>query len=716
MKKIILFLFACLLCNGFLSAQEKMVIYHGGTVLQSPAIADVDSVKFHTVTSVFYLNTGNFQIPISDIDSITFETTSTGNIVYITYNGSNAPTVINPYAGNGVDISISDNHVTVAATSGIDNIEYRLSGTTQNGSLTLSSDKAVLISLSNVDLTNPSGSAINITNNVAATIQLPDASINQLSDGTSSTKNATILSKGALVFDGTGILNISGYKKHAISSDKTIKVLHGNIYILQSANDGFHSEGFSMDSGNLDIQNTLGDGIDAGGEKSEINNGTINIVSTADDVKGIKGDGGLTVNGGTINMTISGAQSKGFSTKANAVFNGGNSTIVTSGAAVLTSSGSGYDPSYCTAIKADGDITINNGTINIESKSTSDGGKGLSADGNITINNGNITITTAGDGKTYTNESGVADSYTACCIKADLNISLLGGSIICKSTGKGGKGISADGELILGISGAADENLILNVTTSGERFLVSGSGQSADYANPKAVKSLGNMTVNSGTITISCTQSQEGGEGLESKATLTINGGTLEISAYDDCINAANHIAINGGNAYVVSRGNDGIDSNGTLAITGGFTISCGTRSPEEGFDCDNNPFKITGGVAIGTGGATSNPTASVCTQPTIKYGSATPGNAICIKNSSGEAILMYQLPTYTGTGGGGPGGGTQMTLLFTDPKFTNGSYTLQYGGTISGGTTVHGYNTGGTYSGGSTKNFTISSMLTTIN
>lgn len=92
----------------------------------------------------------------------------------------------------------------------------------------------------------------------------------------------------------------------------------------------------------------------------------------------------------------------------------------------------------------------------------------------------------------------------------------------------------------------------------------------------------------------------EGSEGIESKSVLTVNEGTVAALCYDDCMNASNSIVLNGGNIYCYSSGNDGIDSNGTLTITGGVIVSSGTTSPEDGFDCDQNTFKITGGDCSG--------------------------------------------------------------------------------------------------------------------
>lgn len=725
MRKYIVMICISLFATSFLSAQQRIVIHNGQNIMYESTINEIDSIKFKNTSSIFNFKSGaNMSIPISSIDSITFSDATinaSDYIVYIIYEDDSVR-IINPLENQGISVIASQFNVTVTANSGIENVEYDVSGTSTDGSLSISSDKSILLTFNNLSLACQSGTPISITNDITTTVQL--IGTNEISDSQNG-KSATLLSTGDFIFKGSGQLNISGHKKHTISSDKTITVESGTLIIPQSASDGFHCEGFVMNGGFIDITLPQGDGIDAGGGTATINNGIIQITSDAADVKGIKSDDILTINGGTITMNIAGAQSKGLSGKDDFVMNGGNISIITSGITVLETLGSGYDPSYCTAIKTKGDVIINAGTLSIESQSTSDGGKGISADGDIFIYDGYITISTAGTGKTYTDENGAKDSYTSSCIKSDGNISLLGGTINCTSTGGGGKGISADGYLSIGYANADNENLILNVNTSGERFYVSGQGDNADYANPKAVKCEDDMVVNSGIITIRCTQSDEGGEGLESKDTMIINGGIIDIEAHDDCINASNHILIAGGSIHCTSSGNDAIDCNGTLSISGGLIIANGDRQPEGGIDCDQSRFAITGGTIIGTGGSTSNPTANASSQYSIIYNNATAGNAICIKNANNEIILLFQLPTYlsSGNGQGGPGGpggpgnnSNSMTVLLSDPALTTGSYTLYYGGTISGGTSFNGYNTGGTYSGGSSKNVNISNKVTTVN
>ena len=508
---------------------------------------------------------------------------------------------------------------------------------------------------------------------------------------------------------GTLGMNVTGNDCKGLKGDNNI-VISGGTINLQMAGQG--SNGISSDtditiSGNADIT----------------------IVSSSYDGKCFKSDGTFHMTGGSIDLTHSGDISKGIKTVGQISITGGTIDITSSGSTVLETVSNQNVPAYCSAIKCDTDINIIGGDFTITLPTSNHGGKGISADGSITIDGGTFTITTQGNGASYTVSGNTKDAYTSACLRSDGNMSILSGSLTLSSSGTGGKGINVGDDshttstLTLGTAGASNDLLTLNVTTSGERITVSSGGGGpwggGDYANPKGVKSRGNLTINSGNITVHCTQTQnEGGECIESKATLTINGGNIEAySVKDDAVNAAQNLTINGGTYYAHSDNNDGTDSNGTLFLNGGLNISNGARQPEEGFDCDNNQFKITGGTSIGTGGATSNPTTNVCTQPSLKINTQS-GYAIQILKSNGTVICTYQCPTLSGGGGGGwPGGGSGLVMLFTDPQLQTGqSYTVKYGGTISGGTNWNGYYTGNvTYSGGQSTTVNVNSMVTTV-
>lgn len=698
--------FVALQANG----QNIMTIHNGSEILYQNSMSSVDSLKFASSNAMIfqYQQVNGFEIPISDIDSITF-TNSSANKIYIIYNGTDAATIINPYSDAGVTIEATNGHVTATSTSAITDLEYNILGTTNDGSLTLTSNQPVRLIMGGADITNPSGSAITIQGETSTvnTMYLVGELTTKLSNGSSSTTNGTLLTIPSLAIDGTGTLQVTSEKKHAIySAAGTLTLKNGNISITSAASDAIHVADYTQEDGTVTLTAT-GDGIDVD-NIININGGTVNITAATEDTKGMKGTT-VNIGGGTVEIVASGDQSKGIKSSADVNITGGTVNITASGNVVLEALTVGVDPSYCSGIKTDGNFVMNDGELTVNCTSANNGGKGISSDGDITLNGGTVNITTNGNGATYTNESNEPDSYSSCGIKSDANIYLNQGNITCISTGTAGKGISADGVLTLGEANADNSLLILNVTTSGTNFLVSGWGNNADYANPKAVKSTGNLTVHSGTITIKSTG--EGGEGLESKKNLTIAGGEIDITTIDDCINASTSITISGGTHSFVSSNNDAIDSNGTMNISGGLTIAHGAGVPECGIDCDQNTFAITGGIAVGTGGSTSLPTASASSQNSLRISVAS-GSAICIKNSGGTILLMMKLPTISS-----PGGGGRMVVLYTNPELTNGTYTIQYGGTISGGTATNGYyTTHGTYSGGSSNSFSVSGRLTNVN
>ena len=657
----------------------------------------------------------------------------------------------------------------VDGASGTQNGAFYLAGslTTANGFGTLAltgNTKHALSAAGTVTLTNGTLRVNNANGDGihAATVNVSGTSnvnvVGSASDGIDASGNVSI-SGGSLNITSTGEdvkgikatgniiisggtigVNVSGYNSKAISATNSMTVSGGSFNITTTGEEDkcFTSNGDITFSGGVAVMNISG--ANANGISSDVSvqiqdDADITIVSSSQDGKCIKSDGTLTIDGGTISINHSGAISKGLKSVGLLSMNGGIVDITSSGATVIETVNSQNVPSYCTAIKGDADISISGGSLTINLPTTNNGGKGISADGNITINGGIFDIETHGAGAAYTVSGSTKDSYTSSCIKCNGNLSILAGDLTCSSTGAGGKGITCDGNMVLGTNGGSDTGLILGVTTSGARITVSqgsswgggpGGEDGSEYANPKGIKSAGTMTINSGTISVYCSQSSsEGGECIESKSNMTINGGVIDAySVYDDAINASKldngstSLTINGGMVYAHTDHNDAIDSNGTLEINGGVVIANGSSQPECGFDCDQNQFKVTGGYMFGTGGDTSNPTTNVCTQPSLKITTKS-DCAIQVLNASGTVIATYRCPTLSGGGGWGPGGGNSgsVVLLLTSPGIVYGqNCTVKYGGTISGGTNWNGYYTGNvTYSGGQTTTVNVNSMLKTV-
>lgn len=361
-----------------------------------------------------------------------------------------------------------------------------------------------------------------------------------------------------------------------------------------------------------------------------------------------------------------------------------NDKIVMNGGLVkLTPSGDGMD---C----EDGSIDIRGGLL--KANITGAASKAVKAETDITVAGGQLLLLTSGDAEYDSTDKDLSSSAGMKC-GGDLTIS--DASVSIKSTGAAGKGINCDGKLTLSAS-------TVKIVTTGQQY-VYGSLDSS----PKGIKADGDLTVESGTVQVRTTGG-EGSEGIESKSTLMINGGNICVYAYDDCLNATNNITINNGNVYCYSSGNDGIDSNGTLTITGGMVVASGTTVPEDGFDCDQNTFKITGGTILGIGGSTSTPTSNACTQRAVIYGgSGTSGTLLSIISADGTHLMSYTIPrTYN-----------QMTLLFSSPSLTSGTnYSIYTGGSVDGGTSFYGLTVGANYSAGtSVSSFTTTDMVTTI-
>ena len=752
MRKSLIIIALLLGCISLNAQEYHMKVFNTAFILYDKDVSTIEEFRFNGEHMFINDDNGGSTLNIRDIDSIVFrqESPHTGDTIYITYNG-NSVTVDNPFADDGVQIHTDGAFVDVESWRM--DVPYVVSGSSDNGRLIYYSMTPFHLTLDNLSLSNPSTVAIAMGVYVPVTLRLKGTST--LADGANGPQVGTMDMPCELTVNGTGTLQITGNAKHAMNIEGPITINSGTIRILGSDSDGIHgSSNLTWNGGTLDIVSAGSDGLDISGNVT-IQNGDLSINTTAETQRGIKVSGVFTMNDGSLNINTSGTDSKGIKADNLVYINGGNLTIVnsgdmskgikadndinitggiinitSSGSTVLESVNNQNVPAYCTAIKCDTDINITGGDFTITLPTSNHGGKGISADGNLTIDGATMTITTQGDGATYTVSGSTKDAYTSACLRSDGNMSILSGNITLNSSGTGGKGINVGDDshttstLTLGTTGGNDDDLILNVTTSGERITISsgggggwppGPGQGGDYANPKGIKSRGNLTINSGTVTVNCTQNNEGGECIESKATLTINGGNIETySKTDDPINAAQNLTINGGTIYSHSDNNDGIDSNGTLFLNGGFAIANGARQPEEGFDCDNNQFKITGGTHIGTGGATSNPTQNVCTQPTLKINTQ-PGYAIQVLKSDGTVICTYQCPTFTGGGGGG--WGNNMVMLFTDPQLQTGqTYIVRYGGTISDGTNWNGYYTGNvTYTGGQSTNVNVNSMYTTV-
>jgi hypothetical protein len=742
MKKYFLLL-SLLTFGSFLSAQEKLYIHLSDKMTLGALVSETDSIYFSNDGSITYFRIGDTlaQYPTQSIDSLTFGENS--NTIYVTYNETQV-SVINPLAFEGVNVTKSGADVTVNSSTDVQDINYSLSGTTTNGSFKTYSLKRYNLFLNGVHITNPDGPAINIQSKKKTSVEFVEGTSNSLADGlvyaaapigsngVEEDQDGAFFSEAKLVFSGNGSLTVegNGTAKHALCSDDLIQITGGNITITKALKDGIHAnDGLEISGGSVNVT-ANGDAIDADQAYILISGGNITTTNPVADVKGITCDSTLVISGAILNLTVSGDQSKAIKSGKTMTLSGGTITIHTSGNAVLIAYGSGFNPSYCAAIKCDSTIHIDGSNITIVSSGKA--AKSISSDKDIEMTYGTLNITNSGTGTKYTNSLGQADAYIATCLKADGNITLTGGSITTSSSGSAGKGISADGKLTLGSSTLTPT---ISITTTGAKVLVSGSGNNAVYAEAKAISCNNDITIENGTINIASADDgiksstaitinngnvniNNSIEGIEAPF-ITVNGGNVSIKSSDDCFNATfgnggetndgSLLKVNQGYVVVNTTGGDGLDSNGNIIVNGGTTIVHGPPSaPEVGMDY-NGYCNINGGFLImsGTNSNMTQAPSATSTQYSIlaKSNSMLSASTLFhIQNSANTDIVTFQpIRNY-------------YSIVFSSNALINGgTYSIYTGGSCSG-TVSNGLYSGGVYSGGTLKKtFTINSIVTNV-
>lgn len=648
------------------------VHYAGNIIFQTPAHT-LDSIKYTNDNYLtFYYSDATWSRQVAMMDSLTFAMTDEGDTTIITdttvvdtvgmvnivWNGTTV-TVTNPHPSDSINITTNGGHVTVKSNcTTCGNTVYNLSGNSTDGNILFSKlSTPVILRLDGVELTSVGSAAINIDKNQNAVIHLVEGTTNTLADADSNEDKAVFYGKGSLTVQGSGELSI----------------------ISAYAN-------------------------------------------------GLQGKRGVVINQGNTSVTVTGNTKKGIKTDQHFYMNGGNLNVVASGTLEIDTAETyetGYDFSYCTGIKtgdADegtvGNIVINGGNLSVDCPASNRGGRCLSSDYDIIFNGGYTTLTTAGAGACVggTGRNAV-DGYACTCVSADSNIFINGGRIDARSTGLGGRGIKADGKLVVGSIGADDDLIYVYIQTSGNAVnpVSSGGGpwggsSSDDYFKglPKCIKIEGNIYFNSGHVGAYCSQTSgdPNGEAIESKDSLFINGGIIEANAFDDALNAANYLEINDGKLWCYSRGNDAIDCNGNTNIHGGLII---VKGNEVGIDAATDAggrFSIDGGIIITQGGrmgAWDNPNVSGYQRYLQVNNTGT--NGLCIKNSAGDVILMYLNTAPTGSGftedysdpGAKPPPGGSSVIVFSSPDVVSGTYQYWTTATFSGGSSWHGYYIGST-------------------
>ena len=520
-------MFLVVVCFAFLfgaaaktMAQEQVLkIYSGGSVLLQKKTTEMDSIKSDGNTLRFFYDGGSQSFARNSVDSVAFAYINTGgqdtsdvdtaSCVYITWNGSSV-SVVNPFSNRGLTVNTNGATVSAIAMGNVEEIVYRLRGSSTNGSFNLSTDRKFTIMLDGLTLTNPSGPAIKVITDYRGIVHLVDGTENSLCDGASSAEKGALQSKGRFVFQGGGTLNVTGLAKHGIQTSGSTTVLAGNINVLGAVKDGMNVDNFIVRGGSVNVVSS-GDGIDADQGYIDISGGTVTVNCASDDVKGLAADSVINISGGEVDVTVSGAQSKGIKTKDNMTIRGGTVEVHANGSVVMEPVGNGYDPSYCTGVKVDGVFRMLDGVLTVVCPNTNAGGKAVSCVDDVFISGGTMNLTATGSCVKYLDSTNTYDSYKSTCLKGDANIYVSGGTVNCTA---GGRAIAADGNY-------AQTGGHVTTSTSASGFTTIGTGTScSDGFAAACLNCDGHVSFTQGYFSGSSTGT--GGRGIVADATLTI--------------------------------------------------------------------------------------------------------------------------------------------------------------------------------------------------
>lgn len=412
---------------------------------------------------------------------------------------------------------------------------YTLTGSIQDGLITIDTTSDVKLVLNNVNIVNSKGPAIYVKNAENVVIHTADGSVNTLQDGEDysgfeADEIGTIFTHDDIIFEGNGTLNVTGNKEDAIVSKDDLKIISG-IYNITSIDDGIR-----------------------GKDSVYIQNGTFNITSGGDGIKSTNDTdvekGYILIEDGNYNII---SDLDGIQAQTKLLIQDGRYNITTGGGSVNSSSNNAKDNPW-----GHWGGFSNNSSIDTESA------KGIKCGDNLVIENGTFTIDSSDDAIHSNNHVGLKS------LKLDIT--------------SGDDGIHADTELIIdsgdihitksyeGLEAAkiTINGGNINVVSSDDGINIAGGNDSSGFGRPGENTFSTNadniLTINNGNVLVDAT-----GDGIDVNGVAYINGGTTIVYG-----------PTNSGNGALDY--DSGFYSNGGTLLAGGasgMAQSCSTNSTQ---------------------------------------------------------------------------------------------------------------------------------------
>ena len=496
-------------------------------------------------------------------------------------------------SSNSVKISGSTVTITEEAT-------YVISGTLSDGMIVVNAPETAKLQLvfNGIHITKSTSAALYIIEADKVFVTLTEGTENVLANGGTFTAidenniDGAVYSKPDLTFNGTGSLTVTSPAGHGIVCKDDL-VFTGGTYTVNSASHGLDANdsvrianaSFEIDAGKdvIHCENT----DDTSKGFIYITSGTVNGEAEGD---GIAASAYLKIEDGSFDLLVGGGAengSKASSGNYGGFMGGGHGGFMGGGPGGKHPGGNQGSTTTVTTdtvsmkgLKAANSILISGGTFKIDSADDS-----IHSDVSVTINGGTFEIASGDDAihaeETLTVTAGKIDISESYEGLEALNIKVMGGDIKLVASDDG-----------LNAAGGTDSS----GTTGGRDGMFGGGGRPGGMGG-----GFGGMSSGNGSIVIS------------------------------------------GGNLYINSSG-DGLDANGTLEITGGYTVVVGpTQGDTATLDYDRSGI-ITGGTFIGTGASGMAQTFSDSKQGvvSISVGNQPAGTKIVLKDKSGKTMIEH--------------------------------------------------------------------------
>jgi hypothetical protein len=340
----------------------------------------------------------------------------------------------------------------------------------------------------------------------------------------------------------------------SIHSDDNITINGGQL-TLASGDDAIHADSsIEINDGDINITKCY-EGIES--KNITINDGDIHLVSSDDGIDADAADDSIQtyvcIGGGTFYIT---AGADGIQAKTKVLISGGSITISSGGGSTLSTANSAK------GIKVDLDVTIEDGTIKIDSADDS-----IHSDDSITINGGQLTLASGDDG-----------------IHADSTIEINDGDI---NITKCYEGIESSDITI-------NDGSIRLVSNDDGINAVSGNDGTAIPGRPGR---------DAGDTVMPGRPGQESGDN-----SLYINGGYIVVDALGDGFDVNGPVYMTSGSLIIngpIRNDNGALDYTGVFQMSGGFLIAVGSagmaQAPSASSTQDSAALRYSSVQAAGT-------------------------------------------------------------------------------------------------------------------